>query len=275
LDGNEIKENVTEKDFIFMLKLLLTNNLGDRQIFINNYINQKIDNCTPINYTSNIMYGGYTFSDAQIETVNGLSESELEKIGKIVKSALLKRTKKYIIKQDLFTAILNWDSDYFVELAFVKTYSEEKEIMRSYFLEMCDFENEEEIITYFNLNDYLNKHTDLKIEITNKCLDSLRKSKEIQNKLEEKFEAEINAIDINDYKNKILTSKEAKSIKGRTLIYQSKNKYFVAISSAICGTISPCENLSKAIEYARTNSHKKAPIFISENRGRTYKLLDV
>ena len=109
-------------------------------------------------------YGGYAFSLAQMETVVGLQEQQKEKIGQIMVAAKKARKKKYQIKQDLFAAIPNWDTEFFVELKSAKSFFEEKSLIASFYHEF-EFESKEEAEKIINQSEYLKHYPELKEEI--------------------------------------------------------------------------------------------------------------
>jgi hypothetical protein len=109
-------------------------------------------------------YGGYTFSLAQMETIGGLSDEQRVKIGETMVAALAAKKRKYQIKQDLFMAVINWDSEFFVELAFADCFFLEKPLISAFYHEI-EFETETEVYEYCNASRYLKKYPILKKEI--------------------------------------------------------------------------------------------------------------
>jgi len=114
-------------------------------------------------------YGGYTFSLALMETVDGLSDKQKIIIGKTMVAAQKANKKKYQIKQDLFSAIINWDSEFFVELAYADNFFMERILLISYFNEF-EYDNEEEAIKTINQSEYLKHYPELKKEILEDAL---------------------------------------------------------------------------------------------------------
>jgi hypothetical protein len=115
-------------------------------------------------------YGGYSFSLAQLETASGLSKEKLEEIGKIMVKSLAARKKKYQIKQDLFYGVsINWDSEFFVELAFADNFFLEKPLISSFYHEF-EYENEAEAQETINQSEYLKHYPELKDEIMKTAL---------------------------------------------------------------------------------------------------------
>lgn len=114
-------------------------------------------------------YGGYSFSLAQLETVSRLPEKTLETIGITMVNALSARKKKYQIKQDLFMAVINWDAEFFVELAFADCFFLEKPLISAFYHEF-EYENEEEARETINKSEYLKHYPELKDEILKDAL---------------------------------------------------------------------------------------------------------
>jgi hypothetical protein len=117
-------------------------------------------------------YGGYSFSDAQMEIVDGFSEDKLTTIGEIMARGLSEKKKAYQIKQDLFySPVINWDSDFFVRLHFAKgDIKHEKELMYDFFSGYDSFETEEEVYKTFNDSKFLNKYPRLKNAVIKNAL---------------------------------------------------------------------------------------------------------
>jgi len=114
-------------------------------------------------------YGGYAFSLAQMVTVEGLPEESLVAIGKTMVKALAARKKKYQIKQDLFMAVINWDTEFFVELAFADCFFLEKPIISAFYHEF-EYKSEAEAHEIINKSKYLNHYPELKDEILKDAL---------------------------------------------------------------------------------------------------------
>ncbi|MDR1902991.1 MAG: hypothetical protein LBQ88_12010 [Treponema sp.] len=129
-------------------------------------------------------YGGYTFTLAQMETVDGLPEETCEKIGKIITESLAAHKRKYQIKQDLFMSILNWDAEFFVELVRVKSFLEEKDIIFSFYHEHKNwwFKSEQEIHNFYDSSKYLNFHPRLKEEVIKDAIWCLKENEEATDK---------------------------------------------------------------------------------------------
>jgi len=148
------------------------NNLNDNekdqeydQAYINKYIKQKIAECSPKKF---VKYGGYDFSEAQLEVLSECSKDKLIKIGEIIASGRKNNKRSYQIKQDYFNS-MGWDAYYFVQLDSNKGFPElEERTMQDYYASF-EFDTEEEAVKYFNENPYLSKHPELKkIVIENK-----------------------------------------------------------------------------------------------------------
>jgi hypothetical protein len=114
-------------------------------------------------------YGGYAFSLAQMETIAGLPKDRCEIIGQTMKKALAAHKKKYQIKQDLFMAVINWDAEFFVELAFADSYFLEKPLIAAFYHEQ-EFETADEANEIIDQSEYLKHYPELKDEILKDAL---------------------------------------------------------------------------------------------------------
>ena len=111
------------------------------------------------------IYGGYAFSEAQMEVVSGFSEDQLVKIGEIMVSGRKNHKRSYQIKQDFFNG-MGWDAYHFVQLDSNKGFPElEEKTMWDYFWGYEDFETEKEIRDFFEANEYLKKHPKMREEL--------------------------------------------------------------------------------------------------------------
>jgi len=114
-------------------------------------------------------YGGYAFSLAQMETVKGLPEEKLKMIGETMVKAIAAKKRKYQIKQDLFRAVINWDTEFFVELAFADCFFLEKPLILSFYHEF-EYEDEEEARRVIDESEYLKHYPELKTEVLKDAL---------------------------------------------------------------------------------------------------------
>jgi hypothetical protein len=101
-----------------------------------------------------------------METVKELSDGQRNTIGKTMVAAIAAKKKKYQIKQNLFRAVINWDTEFFVELAFAGNYFLEKPLISSLYHEWgMGSETEEEAIEIISQSEYLKHYPELKEEI--------------------------------------------------------------------------------------------------------------
>ena len=114
-----------------------------------------------------IAYGGYLFSEAQMEVVSGFSEDKLIKIGEIMVSGRKNHKRSYQIEQEYFNS-MGWDGHFFVLLDSNKGFPElEERTMWDYFLGYEDFETEGEIRNFFEANEYLKKNLKMREGLIN------------------------------------------------------------------------------------------------------------
>jgi hypothetical protein len=140
--------------------------------YINNHIAFEFEQYSPMPTIVKSL-GGYDFTQAQLEVLGLLSDTELESIGKTMSSGL--RGRK--LEQALFNShgSLNRDWHYLAELHGQNT-SEEQDVMREYFLyDNGRFENEEEIYLFFDASKYLNEHPDMKKEMIKNAREYIEK----------------------------------------------------------------------------------------------------
>ena len=118
-------------------------------------------------------YGGYEFSEAQMEVVSGFSEDKLIKIGEIMISGRKNHKRSYQIEQEYFN-VMGWDGHIFVLLDSNKGFPElEEKTMWDYFLGYEDFETEKEIRDFFEANEYLKKYPKMKEELIKNAIEWL------------------------------------------------------------------------------------------------------
>lgn len=115
------------------------------------------------------IYSGYLFTLAQMEVVAYLPEEKRVIIGETMKKALTARKKKYQIKQDLFSAVIDWDAKFFVELAFADSFFLEKPLILDFYHEF-EYENEDEAKETINQSEYLKHYPELKDEVMKTAL---------------------------------------------------------------------------------------------------------
>jgi hypothetical protein len=145
--------------------------------FINDYVQREIDRCTP--HETEWTYGGYNFSEAQMDLVDHLTNEEKTKIGEIITKGLSENKRSYQIKQDFFGFGVDVDGDFFVKLHNAKGYRDhEEELMAGYYSGFDRFESEDEIYKFFNERKYLNKHLKLKERIIKNALYWFRETEE-------------------------------------------------------------------------------------------------
>ena len=111
------------------------------------------------------VYGGYSFSEAQMEVISGFSEDKLVEIGEIMVSGRKNHKRSYQIEQDYFHG-MGWDAHLFVQLDSNKGFPElEERTMWDYFMGYEDFETETEIREFFEGNEYLKKNPKIRDEL--------------------------------------------------------------------------------------------------------------
>ena len=111
--------------------------------------------------------GGYSFSEAQLTTLVGLSDEKIEKIGEIMKAGENKPRGNVV--QNIFNST-GCDGYYVVALRHAKGEEEEK-IMYDYFLGFDEFKTEKDVGELLNNSGYLKNHLSLKAELEEKLLD--------------------------------------------------------------------------------------------------------
>jgi hypothetical protein len=169
---NEIKEPQSERYFTDVLSVSLSifiksNPDIDVQNYIDEYVNRSKYECTEIKM-STFTYGGYNFSEAQMEIMRGISDDKRVKIGEILTEGMTKHKRSYQIKQTIFNT-LGIDGEYITNLCNADV-AQERNIMRDYFLGFEDFESEDEVYTFFDKSSYLKNNPELKREILDNAL---------------------------------------------------------------------------------------------------------
>jgi hypothetical protein len=124
--------------------------------YIDNHIKRKLAECAPQKLVN---HGGYGFSEAQLEVLDGLPVETVEKIGKILSSD--KSGSK--LKQEIFDS-LGIDGLWVVNLRYHDPIFEEN-IMHDYYLGFEDFNSKQDVYDFFNSRPYLEKRTELKEKV--------------------------------------------------------------------------------------------------------------
>ncbi|MDR1837550.1 MAG: hypothetical protein LBQ89_07830 [Treponema sp.] len=142
-------------------------NIRENQEYIEKYIKQKVAECSPKKLTN---YGGYAFSEAQIEVLDGCSVETLKNIGKIMFTD--KDSSK--LKQEIFNS-LGIDGEWVVSLRDVSSYPDiEERIMHDYYLGYEDFSSEQNVHDFFNSRPYLEKRPELKRKVIDKVIEQMK-----------------------------------------------------------------------------------------------------
>jgi hypothetical protein len=111
--------------------------------------------------------GGYDFSEAQIEVLDGCSVGILKKIGNIMSTD--KGDSK--LKQEIFNS-LGIDGEWVVSLRNSSNYPDiEERIMSDFYSCVDDFSTKEEAIDFFNSRPYLEKRPELKQSVIENVLE--------------------------------------------------------------------------------------------------------
>jgi hypothetical protein len=128
--------------------------------YIENYINQKIDLCSPMPPVIKFL-GGHGFTQAQLEVLGSLPDEDIAAIGKTMSSGL--RGRK--LEQALFNAhgSLNMNWHHLAEL-YNQNVAWEKKVMHDFYLGY-ELETEEEINKLLDESEYLKDHNELKTKI--------------------------------------------------------------------------------------------------------------
>jgi hypothetical protein len=101
-------------------------------------------------------FGGYTFTDAQLDITSDLTDEERAFIGKIMSEGHKNHLQKWQLKQELFDKYAKTDNLFFVELENPGSLKEEHSLV-SDFYSGVELDTEEEINDFFN-STYLKKH---------------------------------------------------------------------------------------------------------------------
>jgi hypothetical protein len=173
-DGKEYGEPETEKSFSNIVAALLKSSglstPEEKQNYIDDYIKRTVAECTPKKLTT---YGGYGFSEAQLEVLDGLHVETIEKIGKIMSSG----TSGSKLKQEIFNS-LAIDGHWVVELRHHDPYFEE-DIMYDFYLGFEGFTSEQEIYDFFNCRPYLKKHHELKEKVIRNAIEYIEEERDV------------------------------------------------------------------------------------------------
>jgi len=134
------------------------------------HINQKVAECAPKKTTR---YGGYDFSEAQMEVLGGCPIKTLKELGKIL--ATNKPNGK--LKQEVFNAFgTDIDGDTVVSLCGNASYPNiEERVMYDYYISY-ELSSEKEVYDFFNSRPYLKNRPELKQEVIKTALQYLQYS---------------------------------------------------------------------------------------------------
>lgn len=132
--------------------------------YIDSHVKRKIAECTPKNLVN---YGGYDFSEAQLEVLSGLNTETIERIGEI----MLSNESGSLLKQKIFNSFAI-DSLWVVELRHHDPIYEE-DIMRDYYASFDNFSSKQEACDFFNSRPYLRKRPELKQAIIENMIELL------------------------------------------------------------------------------------------------------
>jgi len=136
--------------------------------YIENHIKQKIAECAPKKRAKRTRFGGYGFTEAQIEVLDGIPPENIIKIGEIMSAG--KNKGSSMLKQEIFNS-LGIDGHWVVTLHGADKWPDlEEETMYDYFLGY-EFEEEEEMYDFFNSNQYLKKHPEMREELIERMLE--------------------------------------------------------------------------------------------------------
>jgi hypothetical protein len=124
--------------------------------YVNSYIKQRILECTP---KVLVNHGGYGFSEAQLEVLDGLDAKIIKQIGKILSS----NESGSVLKQKIFNS-LAIDGLWVVELRHHEPRIEEN-IMHDYYIGFDDFDSKQEVYDFFASRPYLKNRPELKQKI--------------------------------------------------------------------------------------------------------------
>ncbi|MCL2556843.1 MAG: hypothetical protein FWE09_00025 [Treponema sp.] len=175
-EGMEAKENVTEKRFADGLSLTFKMNstmpemtAEEKRERAEKHVRQKVAECTPAVQRNLSVFGGYSFSEAQMEIMDGLSPEKKTKIGEIMSTEKSGRKREQQIRNSLGV-----DGFWVVKLDDLHDFPDlEEERMQEYFM-TYEFDEEDEIHEVFNASPYLKNRPRMKAELTERAIEFLR-----------------------------------------------------------------------------------------------------
>ena len=135
--------------------------------YLEKYIKQKVAVCTPKKRTR---IGGYGFSEAQLDVLDGIPLEKIIKIGKIMSAGRNKGSS--MLKQEIFNS-LAIDGHWVVALRNADTDPEfEEGIMHDFYLGY-EFSTEEEARDFFDSRSYLDMRSQLKEKVIENAIEYL------------------------------------------------------------------------------------------------------
>ena len=143
--------------------------------YIESHIRRKVAECSPKILT---YYGGYGFSEAQMEVLDGCSVETFEKVGKIMSTN--KNGSK--LKQEIFNS-LAINGYWVVALRDTSSYPDiEEGIMHDFYLGYEDFSSEQDVHDFYNSRPYLEKRPELKQKVIESVIDLMKDLQEAEEK---------------------------------------------------------------------------------------------
>lgn len=151
-NGSIQKEYVFEYDFVHLYRMYSHKNKISIDYFYLHY-----SHCFPI-IQSNLIIDGFTYTAAQADMINHLSESDKIKLTRIIKEHFNNKEKKYRLRQNIFDNNIHIDNYLFTDLIYTDSLIDEQEIMYDYYIDSDEIE-------YIYNSSYLNLFPRLKNEI--------------------------------------------------------------------------------------------------------------
>ena len=122
---------------------------------------------------SDLTIKGYSFTIAQKEMINHLSQEDKEKLVDVILSHFNKQEKRYRLSQEIFDNLPGkLDNMLFADLCLCKDIYVEKEVMEEYYTSFDMIKSKEELNELLN-NEYLNKYPDLKDDVRKRLMINL------------------------------------------------------------------------------------------------------
>jgi hypothetical protein len=183
--GKFVKEPVDEGNFASFVEFRLQNSppayliANGYQTYLNEYIQWEADRCNE--NREEYTFGDYPFTDAMLELSAACTDSQKEKIGKIMCEYRSGGMRTYQLKQKLYAEYTGVDNYFFTDIVRATDFQEEQDFMADYYHE-CEFENETELYAYFNKSEYLKKYSRLKEHVVQNALERLKDSQETSEK---------------------------------------------------------------------------------------------